>query len=97
MTAFVVFSESEPLIVVMAQRAVAEGSLPDHLANAGIDRFIAYEIDPDALRHTYGTPFDVVESDIRRGRDFRVLDANGAHVFERVNFADFGDRFVVDH
>jgi len=95
MNAFLVFTEGEPLIVATAKESVSDGRLAESLSRKGIDKFIAHEIDVERLRKTYGVPFEVVEADIVGGSDFRVLDSNGSHAFERVRFADLGK--VIQH
>ena len=90
MTAFLVFTGGEPLIVALSKEAVSDGRLVESLSQKGIDKFIAHEIDADRLRKTYGVPFEVIEADIMDGRDLRVLDSKGSHAFENVRFADLG-------
>ena len=90
MTAFLVFTEYEPLIVAIAEEAEAGGRLADSLSRKGIDKFIAHEIDVDRLREAYGVPFEVIEADIISGRDLRVLDSKGSRAFAKVQFADLG-------
>ena len=90
MTAFLVFTEYEPLIVAIAEEAVSDGRLVENLSRKGIDKFIAHEIDVDQLRDAYGVPFEIVEADIASGRDLRVLDSKGSHAFANVRFADLG-------
>ena len=90
MTAFLVFTEGEPLIIAVAKEVVLDGGLVESLSRKGIDKFIAHEIDVDRLREAYGVPFEVVEADITNGRDLRVLDSKGSHAFANVRFADLG-------
>ena len=90
MTAFLVFTEGEPLIVATAKEAVSDGRLAESLSRKGIDKFIAHEIDVDWLRKTYGVPFDVVETDIINGHNLRVLDSKGNNAVANVRFADLG-------
>jgi hypothetical protein len=90
MTAFLVFTEFEPLIVATAEEAASDGHLVEWLSQKGIDKFIAHEIDVDRLREAYGVPFEVIEADIVSGRNLRVLDSKGSHAFANVRFADLG-------
>ena len=90
MTAFLVFTEGEPLIVATAEEAASDGRLVEYLSRKGIDKFIAHEIDVDQLRDAYGVPFEIVEADIINGRNLRVLDSKGSHAFANVRFADLG-------
>ena len=90
MTAFLVFTEGEPMIVATAKEAVSDGRLAENLSRKGIDKFIAHEIDVDWLRQTYGVPFEVVETDIINGHNLRVLDSKGISAVANVRFADLG-------
>ena len=95
MKAFLVFTESEPLIVAAPKEAVTEGRLVESLSRVGIDRFIAHEIAVEGLREAYGVAFEVIETEIKNGKDVQVLDSNGNHVFARVRFADLRPGFQV--
>lgn len=90
MKAYLVFSESEPIVVMASRQAVREGRLAARLARMGHDRFIAHEVPLDGLRRRYGLPFEVIASDIRNGKPIRVLDSNGRHVFESVPLGELG-------
>ena len=90
MTAFLIFTEGEPLIVATSKEAAADGRLVENLSRKGVDKFIAHEIAVDQLRAAYGVPFEVIEADIAAGRDLRVLDSKGSHAFANVRFADLG-------
>ena len=90
MTAFLVFTESEPMLVMASRTAVTDGQLEERLAHMGFDRFIAHEVPMTSLREQYGVPFEVLESDIRNGKGVRILDSNGRHVFSAVCLGDLG-------
>jgi hypothetical protein len=90
MTAFLVFSETEPMIVMASRAAVSDGRLVDGLKTKGVGKFIAREIPLERLRERYGVPFEVIEADLRRGNDLRVLDYDGRHVFENICLTELG-------
>jgi hypothetical protein len=90
MTAFLVFTGCEPFIVMTPRSAVRDGRLSEALTRRGFEKFIARELPLDALRDSYGLPFEVIESEIRQGKDLRVLDYSGAHVFDTVSLEDLG-------
>lgn len=96
MTAFLVFTEIEPVIVVVSKDEAANGCLSDDLSRVGVRRFLAHEIDVDRLREIYGVPFEVIEKDVKNGKGLRVLDSNGAHALAKVDFADLGPGFAHD-
>jgi hypothetical protein len=88
MTAFLVFTEREPMIVMTRRAAVTDGRLVDALDQRGISKFIAYEVPLDRLRNRYGVPFEVIEADVIAGKELRVLDYKGSHVFESISLAE---------
>jgi len=90
MTAYLVFPESEPFIVMTSRAAVTDGHLEKRLTQRGDGKFIAHELPLDQLRSRYGVPFEVIEAEIKRGADPRVLDYNGRHVLDNFSFAEFG-------
>ena len=96
MTAFLVFTENQPLLVMTSRAAVSEGRLVEGLTRKGIGKFMAHEVPLEHLRGEYGVAFELIEADIRDGKDIRVLDSNGGHVFAKVRFADLGRRIERD-
>lgn len=90
MRTFLIVTEAEPLIIAAPKEAVTDGRLVESLSRVGIDRFIAHEIAVDGLREVYGVPFEVIETEIKNGKDAQVLDSNGNHVLARIQFADLG-------
>jgi hypothetical protein len=96
MTAYLVFSESEPMIVVASRAAVSDGRLVDRLRSSGLTKFIASEIPVERLRERYGVPFEVIEADICEGKDVRVLDHSGRNIFENISLADLGSSLLYE-
>jgi len=96
MTAFLVFADSDPILVMTSRAAAADGRLIEGLASIGLVKFIAHEVPLDGLREKYGMPFEVIESDVRNGRDFRVLDSKGSHVLANIRLADLGEHIRYD-
>lgn len=92
MTAFLVFTETQPLVVVASRAAVTEGRLVEGLTRKGIGKFMAHEVPLENLRSEYGVAFELIEADILGGKDIRVLDSNGGHVFAKIQFANLGQR-----
>jgi hypothetical protein len=90
MTAFLVLTEWEPFIVMASRAAISDGRFVESLTERGFDRFIAHEVGLDRLRKRYGVPFEVIEDDVKHGKEVRVLDAIGSRVFESIQLADLG-------
>ncbi len=90
MTALLVFTETQPLLVMASRAAVSDGRLVQGLKNWGINKFMAHEVPLDHLRQEYGLAYEMIEADLRNGEEMRVLDSKGSHVFAKVDFADLG-------
>ena len=90
MKAFLVLTEAQPRIVATPKWPRSPRQLAASLSELGIDRFIAHEVDVERLREIYGFPFDVIEEEIRNGKDFQVLDSNGHNVLSQIQRADLG-------
>lgn len=90
MTAFLVFTEAEPLIVAAPKETVTNDHLAEGLSRVGINRFIAHEVSVDRLRELYGVTLEVIETDVKNGKGIRVLESNGHHALAHVQFADLG-------
>jgi hypothetical protein len=90
MKAFLVFGEGEPVLIMSSRAAADDGRLVGGLTDRGFSKFIAYEVPLDRLRERYGVPFEVIEHDVRHGKEVRVLDYKGSHVLNNVRFAELG-------
>jgi hypothetical protein len=42
-------------------------------------------------------PFEVVASDLEQGKDMRVLDFNGSHIFDTFSLAELGKPIPHEH
>jgi len=96
MKAFLVLTEAQPRIVATPKWSRSQRRLVASLSKVGIDRFIAHEVDIERLREIYGFPFDVIEDEIRRGKDFQVLDSNGLNVLAQIRRSDLGPGIAHD-
>ena len=90
MTAFLVLTEAEPILVMATRAEVEGGGLVKDLSRVGINQFIAHEITVDGLREVYGRAFEVIEADVKNGKGLRVLDSNGDHALSHVQLANLG-------
>lgn len=97
MRSFLVLTENGPLLVMTSHSCITEGALLDSLRRKGIDKFIAYEVPTDRLHEYYGLPFEVIAADIERGKDLRVLDFDGPHIFNCLSFAELGRAIHYEH
>jgi hypothetical protein len=90
MTALLVITENQPLLLMASRAVVSDGRLTEWLRDRGIEKFMAHEVPLDHLREEYGLAFETIEADLKRSEGMRVLDSKGSHVFARIDFADLG-------
>jgi hypothetical protein len=90
MTAYLVFTETGPILVLTSRTCITEDPLLGALRRKGIEKFIAYEVSVDSVHRLYGVPFEVVAADIEHGKEMRVLDFNGRHIFDTFSLSDLG-------
>ena len=97
MRSYLVFTETGPILILTSYTSVTEESLLSSLRQKGIEKFIAYEVPVAAVHRLYGVPFEVVASDIDRGKPVRVLDFNGMHIFDSFALSDLGRPIPHEH
>ena len=90
MKSFLVLTENGPLLLLTSMSSITEGILLDSLHGKGIDKFIAYEVPVEKVHDFYGLPFEIIAADLERGKDLRVVDFDGPHIFNRLSFSDLG-------
>lgn len=90
MRSFLLLTETGPVLLLTRHASITEDRLVQHLEGKGIGKFIAFEVPVSKVHRLYGVPFEVVANDIDRGRDMRILDYNGQHIFSRFNFDELG-------
>jgi hypothetical protein len=97
MRSYLVLTENGPLLVMTSHSCVTEEALLASLRRKGIDKFIAYEVPVERLHEYYGLPFEIIAADIERGKDLRVLDFDGQHIFNCVSFSELGSSIRHEH
>lgn len=96
MKAYVIFSSKEPVLIATRQTIRSKAVL-NQLGRVGIRKFISREVPVGLLRSQYGSHFDVIETDVEKGSDLRVLDFNGRRIFEKLPFSEFGPPYRREH
>lgn len=90
MRSYLVLTETGPLLVLTSMNSITEEILLDSLHRKGVEKFIAYEVPVEKVHDFYGVPFEIISADLERGKDLRVVDFNGPHIFSCLSFADLG-------
>ncbi|MCG6962198.1 MAG: hypothetical protein LJE95_02910 [Acidobacteria bacterium] len=91
MRAYLVFTGTGPILVLTTYPDIGDARLVEKLRQKGIAKFIAYEVPLDRVKRLYGTPFDVIASDLEQAEDMRVLDFNGHHIFCNFSLQELGE------
>jgi hypothetical protein len=91
MRAYLIFTGSGPILVLSTYPKLTDERLVSKLRYKGIDKFIAYEVDLDAVRERYTHSFDNVAKDLETGQDMRVLDFNGHQIMANFSLEELGD------
>src|SRR2546429_9695540 len=83
--AYLIFTGSGPILVLSTYPKLTDERLVSKLRYKGIDKFIAYEVDLEAVRARYEHSYANVSKDLETEQDMRVLDFNGHQIM--ANFA----------
>ena len=78
--AYLLFMGSGPILLLSTFPKLTDERLVSKLRYKGIDKFIAYEVDLEAVRDRYGDSFENVARDLGEVEDMRVLDFNGHQI-----------------
>lgn len=89
--AYLVFTGSGPILMLATFPQITDERLVSKLRYKGIDKFIAYEVDLDAVRERYAGSFDNVVKDLEGVEDLRVLDFNGHQIMANFSLDKLGD------
>lgn len=92
MKAYVVFSSSEP-VLVLTRHTIRSKLVLEELHRIGCVKFIAREVPIHHLAWQYGQQFDVIEEAVRKGCNLRVLDYSGRRIFRYLPFSEFGPAY----
>ena len=89
--AYIVFAGSGPLLLLSTYPKLTDERMVSKLRYKGIDKFIAYEVNLDALRTRYAESFATISRDLDGVEDMRVLDFNGHQIMANFSLKALGD------
>ena len=89
--AYLIFTGSGPILTLSSYPKLTDERLVEKLHYKGIDKFIAYQVDLDAVEKRYRDSFDNVVEDLRDTEDVRVLDFNGHQIMANFSLDELGD------
>lgn len=95
MRAYLIFTGTGPILVLSTYPELTDERLVSKLRYKGIDKFIAYEVDLDAVRARYEHAFASVAKDLESEEDIRVLDFNGHQIMANFALGSLGESIRV--
>jgi len=89
--AYLVFTGSGPILVLATYPQLTDERLVSKLRYKGIDKFIAYEVDLEAVQDRYPASYENVARDLEGVEDLRVLDFNGHQIMANFSLDKLGE------
>lgn len=89
--AYLLFTGTGPILLLCTYPTVTDDRLVEKLRYKGIDKFLAYEVDLDAVKRRYEETFDAVVMDLEGVEDIRVLDFNGHQIMSNFSLDALGE------
>ncbi|MEM7354706.1 MAG: hypothetical protein AAF657_28110 [Acidobacteriota bacterium] len=89
--AYLIFTGSGPILALSSYPKLTDERLLEKLRFKGIDKFMAYQVDLDAVEKRYPQAFDSVLGDLQSVEDIRVLDFNGHQIMANFSLQELGD------
>lgn len=96
MKAGIIFTGTGPILILTTYTSFSEPAFIEKMAQKGIMKFLAYELDTDVVRNIYGRKFDMIMNDVKQPDDLRVLDYNGYNVFHNFSLKDLAPPILVE-
>lgn len=89
--AYIIFTGSGPILALSTYPKLTDERLVSKLRYKGIDKFIAYEVDREAVEARYEHSFANILKDLEKEEDLRVLDFNGHQIMANFSLEALGD------
>ena len=89
--AYLVFTGTGPILVLSTYPRITDERLVNKLRYKGIDKFIAHEVDLEAVKTRYPQSFDSIVHDLEHEEDIRVLDFNGHQIMANFSLNELGE------
>lgn len=89
--AYLIFTGTGPILVLSTYPKLTDARLVDKLRYKGIDKFIAYGVDLEAVRERYPQAYDKILKNLEGTEDIRVLDFNGHQIMANFSLDELGD------
>jgi hypothetical protein len=93
--AYLIFTGTGPILVLSTYPELTDPRLVEKLRYKGIGKFIAYQVDLEAVRQRYAHAYDSVSRDLEGEEDIRVLDFNGHQIMANFSLDELGEPIKV--
>jgi hypothetical protein len=91
MKAGIIFTGSEPLLVLTSCDSFTNPKFVEKMRSKGVKKFVGYEVPLDLCQKHYGKHYPLL-NDLRQTDDLQVLDYNGHPIFLTF-FKELGAQF----
>jgi len=88
---YLIFTGSGPILVLSTYPELTDERLVEKLRHKGIHKFLAYEVDLEAVESRYGASYEGVLGSLQGAEDIRVLDFNGHQIMANFSLDELGD------
>jgi hypothetical protein len=89
--AYLIFTGTGPILVLSTYPTLTDERLVGKLRYKGIDKFLAYEVDLEAVRARYAHSYANIVKDLEAEEDLRVLDFNGHQIMANFSLDELGE------
>lgn len=89
--AYLIFTGTGPILLLSSYPKLTDDRFVTKLRYKGIERFLAYQVDLDAVEDRYAESFAPVSADLEGVEDVRVLDYNGHQIMANFSLEALGD------
>jgi len=93
--AYLIFTGTGPILALSTYPRLTDDRLVEKLRYKGIDKFIAYEVELEAVRERYSHSYESVARDLESEEDLRVLDFNGHQIMANFSLHALGEPIKV--
>lgn len=91
MRSYLIFTGTGPMLVLSTYPKLTDDRLIQKLRYKGIDKFIAYTVDLEAVQARYAESYDSVAQDLSGREDIQILDFNGHQIMANFSLDALGD------
>ena len=89
--AYLIFTGTGPILILSTYAELTDGRQIEKLRYKGIEKFLAYEVDLEAVAKRYPQSYAPTIESLGTDEDIRVLDFNGHQIMANFSLSELGD------